>query len=322
MCYFLRIKKKLSIAFHPYTNGQTKRQNSIMETYLRTFVNQEQDDWAKLLPMAEFAYNNAKNATTGHTPLQLNCGYHPRVSFEEDIDPYSKSHSANKLAEELKELIEVCCQNLLLTQELQKRVHNKEVKSYSYTLGEKVWLNSKYIKIKWNKKLKNKFFRSCQVLYTIRKQVYQLELPTKQKIYNIFHVSLLEQNITRKRLVDNTLLELEKDLKFEAGGNKEYEVKAIINSVVYSQQTNGNDQRPGLCYLVLWKSYSEEENTWETPLAVIHLQKLINIFHKEHPGETSSNLSTLGLCSANGQTNSSKRIATKTKAWLSEQKIQ
>ena len=63
--------------------------------------------------MAEFAYNNAKNASTGQTLFELNCGYHLKVSFKEDVDPYLRSCSANKLAEELRELMEVCCQNLL-----------------------------------------------------------------------------------------------------------------------------------------------------------------------------------------------------------------
>ena len=39
LCYFLGIKKKLSTNFYPQTNGQTERQNSIIEAYLRTFVN-------------------------------------------------------------------------------------------------------------------------------------------------------------------------------------------------------------------------------------------------------------------------------------------
>ncbi len=40
---------------------------------------------------------------------------------------------------------------------------------------------------------------------------------------------------------------------------------------------------PGLYYLVSWKGYSEKENTWKPSSAVIHLQKLISIFYKEHP---------------------------------------
>ena len=119
--------------------------------------------------MAEFAYNNAKNASTGHTPFKLNCGYHPRVFFEEDIDPCSKSRFDNKLVEELRELIKVCCQNLLHAHELQKRAHEKRVKSRSFAPGKKVWLNSKYIKTKRNKKLKNKFFGPFQVFHTVEK---------------------------------------------------------------------------------------------------------------------------------------------------------
>ncbi len=40
---------------------------------------------------------------------------------------------------------------------------------------------------------------------------------------------------------------------------------------------------PGLYYLVLWKSYLEEENTWEYLSVVIYLQKLISTFYKKHP---------------------------------------
>ena len=58
--------------------------------------------------MAEFTYNNTKNASTGDTPFKLNCDYHSKISFKEDIDPRLKFRSANELAEELRELIEVC----------------------------------------------------------------------------------------------------------------------------------------------------------------------------------------------------------------------
>ena len=70
LCYFLGIKQILSIAFYHETDRQTEKQISIMEAYLWAFVNFEQNDWARLLPMAEFAYNNTNNASIGYTPLQ------------------------------------------------------------------------------------------------------------------------------------------------------------------------------------------------------------------------------------------------------------
>ena len=150
-----------------------------MEAYLRAFVNFEQDNWARFLPMAEFAYNNAKNTSTSHMPFELNCGYHPQTSYKEDVDPRSQSKSANKLATKLRELIAVYKENLQLAQELQKQYHNKHVKPRSYAPGEKVWLNSKYIKTKQNRKLKAKFFGPLRVLHPVGKQTCKLELPKK-----------------------------------------------------------------------------------------------------------------------------------------------
>ncbi len=83
--------------------------------------------------------------------------------------------------------------------------------------------------------------------------------------------------------MDKALPELEKDLKFEVGGNKEYEVEAIIDSAVYGQQANNNNQISSLYYHISWKDYLKEENTWEPSSAVIHLRKLISTFYKEHP---------------------------------------
>ncbi len=39
LCYFLGIKRKLSTAFYLQTDGQTERQNSTIEMYLKAFIN-------------------------------------------------------------------------------------------------------------------------------------------------------------------------------------------------------------------------------------------------------------------------------------------
>ena len=140
-----------------------------MKAYFWAFVHFEQNNWAQLLPMAEFAYNNAKNASTGFMPFELNYGYHPRVSYEEELDLRSQSKTIKELSFKLWNLMAVCQQNLQHAQKLQKRAHNKGTKPQSYALGNKVWLSSKHLKTKRNRKLKAKFLGSFWVLYPIGK---------------------------------------------------------------------------------------------------------------------------------------------------------
>ena len=98
--------------------------------------------------MAEFAFNNGKNASNSYMPFKLNCGYDSRVFYKENIDFRPKSKLADELLAELRELMTVCRKKLHHAQKLQKQVHDKGVKPKSYASDDKVWLNSKYIKTK------------------------------------------------------------------------------------------------------------------------------------------------------------------------------
>ena len=86
--------------------------------------------------------------------------------------------------------------------------------------------------------------------------------------------------------------------ELDAGNNEggEYKVKAICDSAIYARESTGH--LPRLYYLVSWKDYLEEENTWEPASAVQHLRKLINLFHKDHsdkPTATSEAIDTAPL---------------------------
>ena len=72
----LGISRNLSTAFHPQTDGQTERANATLKQYLWAYCNYQQDDWEKLLPIAEFCYNNTQTETTRITPFFANYGYH------------------------------------------------------------------------------------------------------------------------------------------------------------------------------------------------------------------------------------------------------
>ena len=79
-----------------------------MKAWLQTFVNSKQNNWAKLLLIERFAYNNAKSTSTGHTFFELNCRFYLCIFFKKDINSRSKSHLAKELARELKDLMLIC----------------------------------------------------------------------------------------------------------------------------------------------------------------------------------------------------------------------
>ena len=72
--------------YHPKGDGQTECTNQTLEQYLCVYCNYQQDNWSKLLPLVEFAYNNAPSATTSVSPFFANKGYHPNITVHPKRD--------------------------------------------------------------------------------------------------------------------------------------------------------------------------------------------------------------------------------------------
>jgi hypothetical protein len=70
----LGVRPRLSTSFHPQTDGQTEGINQTIEAYLRLFINYEIDNWVRVLPVAEFAYNNSVTQATSMSPFFANYG--------------------------------------------------------------------------------------------------------------------------------------------------------------------------------------------------------------------------------------------------------
>lgn len=71
ICNYAIIKRHLSTAFHPQTDGQSEALNRITESYLRAYCADEPAAWVNFLPLARFAYNNSLNTDTRSTPNDL-----------------------------------------------------------------------------------------------------------------------------------------------------------------------------------------------------------------------------------------------------------
>ena len=66
----LETKLIRSSAYHPQTDGQTKRVNQILEDMLRACVIHYDKNWDKCLSLAEFSYNNSYQASLKMAPFE------------------------------------------------------------------------------------------------------------------------------------------------------------------------------------------------------------------------------------------------------------
>ena len=72
--------------YHTEGDGQTEHMNQTLEQYLHIYCNYQQDSWSELLPLTEFAYNNAPSATTGVSPFFTNNRYYPNITVYPEHD--------------------------------------------------------------------------------------------------------------------------------------------------------------------------------------------------------------------------------------------
>jgi hypothetical protein len=113
----LGIEPRFSTAYHLQTQGQVENNNKWMETYLRMFCSHRQDDWADLLPMAEFAYNNHHHPSIGMTPFFANLGYHPTLT---NIPMAAQTNAPDDRIQRIQETQAECRRAIERSQEISK----------------------------------------------------------------------------------------------------------------------------------------------------------------------------------------------------------
>jgi hypothetical protein len=188
------IKRSMSTAFHPQTDGQTERINRVIEAYLRSYCNFEQNDWAEMLAMAEFAYNNSKRSTTQISPVYANYGYEPRANWPKNIQ--FRNPASEMYGHYMTSIHEILLSQLKMAQSTMAKYYDRKRRSIEwFQKGELVMPNGKNIRSKGRcKKLDDKMYGPVKVLSVGHNHRYwKLELPPSWKIHPTFNVSLLDR---------------------------------------------------------------------------------------------------------------------------------
>jgi len=138
----LEIKLASSTAWHPQTDGQTERVNQELDQYLWLFVNERQNDWYDLLPMAEFQHNNHVHSATQQPPFLLDTGCTPRMGFEPRQN-HSDLEMVNEFMERMRMVIKEAKSAIHKAQEDIKRYYDRRrTPAPVFNLGNKVFLNA------------------------------------------------------------------------------------------------------------------------------------------------------------------------------------
>ncbi|KAF8752650.1 hypothetical protein RHS01_07611 [Rhizoctonia solani] len=239
----------------------TERVNQFIEFYLRSYVAADHSDWVKWLPLAEYAYNNAKHSATGKTPFELIYGRNPIMNPSNiPANVPEADLVADTLAREWKEA------KAALRMSKERMTRDKGTVP-EYSIGEKVWLDGKNVELRTNSnKLDPKQLGPFEVLEKVSSHAYRLNLPETLKIHDVFYVGLLSRvHISPSQPFP------EKPPPETIEGEEEYEVEQIIDS---------KRQRGKWFYLIKWKGYGPEDNSWEPEELLEHSQEEIQRFNK------------------------------------------
>jgi len=270
----LGIQTKLSMAYHPQTDGQTERVNQELEQYLRVFIDHRQEQWPDWLGMAEFAYNNKIHATTKILPFKVNYGQDPRMGFEGRRK--GKYEVAGKFVEKMRKIQEEAKAALGKAQEKMKKfADRKQGKGEEYRVGDLVLLSTK--DLKWqmkgrrSEKLTEHFVGPYKVKGIVSSNAIELELPKSIKIHpvvNISRVRLYKPQVEGQKKTPPKLVIIE--------GEEEFKVEKILNK----RMVWGKDK-----FLVWWKGYMAEEDMWENRENLGNVKELVEEFKREYGEE-------------------------------------
>jgi transposase InsO family protein len=252
-------KLSMSTARHPQTDGQSEREIRTLVTALRAFCNDHQDDWDDYLDMLELGFNSAVQASTLRSPHELVFGVAPRLPIDVAIDSLTpRVPAAVDRAARMKEAFDFARSQLVTAQERQARNADRHRRELRLGVGDQVLLTTEGLQLRnFTNKLCSRFIGPFPITKVVNANAFELKLPPQlQALHPVFNISRLKPYVpnnskfaTRPQRFDRPPPEADAD----TNGDAVFEVERIV-----AARGRGRSLR----YLVAWKGYPPEENTW------------------------------------------------------------
>ncbi|KAG3254637.1 hypothetical protein PI124_g811 [Phytophthora idaei] len=202
----------MSTADLPQTDGQTERVNRVVEDILRSVCAEAPRRWSEVLPLVEFALNNAVHASTGFTPFYVNGLANPRVPLTPprrgsglsgggiadrlaDISPVAVRKQVDDFVSLRPSVLRLVRDAMAESQDLQKEYADVQGRGNveRFEVGDLVLLNAKNlpthaVSAVFKTKLRPRFIGPFKVVA----KKGTLNTPKKMRTHPVFYVGLLK----------------------------------------------------------------------------------------------------------------------------------
>ncbi|GJX91352.1 putative reverse transcriptase domain-containing protein [Tanacetum coccineum] len=187
----------MSTAYHPQTDGQSKRTIQTLEDMLRAYAIDFGKGWVNHLPLVEFSYNNSYHASIKAVPFEALYGRKCRspVCWAEVGEVQL---TGPEIVQETTEKIVQIKQRMQAARDRQKSYADLKRKPMDFQVGDKVMLKVSPWKgvVRFGKrgKLNPRYVGPFKVLEKVGSVAYKLELPEElSRVHNTFYVSNLKK---------------------------------------------------------------------------------------------------------------------------------
>lgn len=243
----LRIEQRFSTAYHSETQGQVENLNGWLKTFLRMFCDHQKENWADLLHMAEFAWNNHHHSSLDMTPFYMNYRMHPTMT---DL-PSKGQYDVPKRIKCLLELRDQIKAQLLKVQDCQATGFNRlKEKELEFQIGDMVYLSMEnLVTNEGSKKLSDLWTGPFPIVRKVGEGAYKLKLPAPMRVNPTFNIRLLTKSHPDP-IIGHAPSE---PALIIVNGHEEYTIKKFLNSNWLGKHFQ---------YKVTYNSYGKEHDEW------------------------------------------------------------
>jgi hypothetical protein len=193
----LRTDLLVTTAYHPQADGQSERTNQIVEIALRHLVNNSKTNWTTFLGEIEFMINNSSHSSTGVSPMKFLTGLNTPSPLA--LASTAIPRSTLEWSQTRDEIQQSSRDTLIFAQTKMSIYYDKKHKPLMLKPGDQAFISlagsmdtGYHLPNTVSHKLSAQRVSPFEVLRTVGRLSYELDIPRTWKIHPVISIAHLE----------------------------------------------------------------------------------------------------------------------------------